>query len=97
MKKTLSFILAIVMLASFTLALASCSGGTTYIGAQAGTTGEFFINGDADWGFAGYAVTCVPYSNGSLAIQDLLNGGVDYVIIDSAPAAKIVASINAVQ
>ena len=67
------------------------------IGVQRGTTGQLYTEGDEDWGFAGYLVTCVPYANGSLAIQDLLNGGVDYVIIDSAPAAKIVESINAVQ
>lgn len=67
------------------------------IGTQRGTTGQFYVEGDEDWGFAGYAVSSVPFTNGSLAIQDLLNGGVDYVIIDSAPAAKIVESINAVQ
>ena len=67
------------------------------IGVQKGTTGNWYVAGDADWGFAGLPVTCVEYSNGSLAVQDLLNGGVDYVIIDSAPAAKITESINAVQ
>lgn len=67
------------------------------IGTQRGTTGQLYVEGDEDWGFNGYAVTSVPFANGSLAIQDLLNGGVDYVIIDSAPAAKIVESINAVQ
>ena len=67
------------------------------IGVQKGTTGNWYVAGDADWGFDGFPVTCVEYSNGSLAVQDLLNGGVDYVIIDSAPAAKIVESINAVQ
>lgn len=67
------------------------------IGTQRGTTGQFYVEGDEDWGFAGYKATSVPFANGSLAIQDLLNGGVDYVIIDSAPAAKIVESINAVQ
>ena len=67
------------------------------IGTQRGTTGQFYVEGDEDWGFAGFKVTSVPFANGSLAIQDLLNGGVDYVIIDSAPAAKIVESINAVQ
>lgn len=67
------------------------------IGVQRGTTGQLYVEGDEDWGFAGYNVTSVPFANGSLAIQDLLNGGVDYVIIDSAPAAKIVESINAVQ
>ena len=67
------------------------------IGTQRGTTGQFYVEGDEDWGFAGYKVESIPFANGSLAIQDLLNGGVDYVIIDSAPAAKIVESINAVQ
>ena len=67
------------------------------IGTQRGTTGQFYVEGDEDWGFAGFAVESIPFANGSLAIQDLLNGGVDYVIIDSAPAAKIVESINAVQ
>jgi len=70
---------------------------TCKIGVQRGTTGQLYCEGDADWGFAGYAVTTVPYANGSLAVQDLLNNGVDYVIIDSAPAASIVEAINEVQ
>ena len=70
---------------------------TCKIGVQRGTTGNWFVVGDADWGFDGFPVTCVEFSNGSLAVQDLLNGNIDYVIIDSAPAAKIVESINAVQ
>ncbi|MGN1267119.1 MAG: amino acid ABC transporter substrate-binding protein, partial [Dorea sp.] len=36
----------------------------------------------------------VTYKNGSLAVQDMLNGNIDYVIIDAAPAASITASIN---
>ena len=68
------------------------------IGVQRGTTGQLYVEGDADWGFDGFKnLTSVPFANGALAIQDLLNGGVTYVIIDSAPAAKIVESINAVQ
>ena len=67
------------------------------IGVQKGTTGNLYVAGDEDWGFAGFKVSCIEYANGSLAVQDLLNGGIDYVIIDSAPAAKIVESINAVQ
>lgn len=67
------------------------------IGVQRGTTGQLYCEGNEDWGFAGYAVMTVPYANGSLAIQDLLNGGVDYVIIDSAPAVNIVNAINSVQ
>ena len=64
------------------------------IGVQNGTTGQFYVMGDADWGFAGYAAQCVGYKNGSLAIQDMLNGNIDYVIIDSAPAEAITAAIN---
>ncbi|MBQ2842508.1 MAG: transporter substrate-binding domain-containing protein [Clostridia bacterium] len=70
---------------------------TTKIGVQNGTTGQFYVEGDADWGFTGFAASCVGYKNGSLAVQDLINGGVNYVIIDSAPAACITEAINAVQ
>ena len=64
------------------------------IGVQNGTTGQFYCEGDADWGFDGYDVTTKGYKNGSLAIQDMLNGNVDYVVIDSAPAAAITSAIN---
>lgn len=67
------------------------------IGVQNGTTGQFYCEGDAEWGFAGFPVTTVGYKNGSLAVQDLLNGNINYVIIDSAPAACITEAINAMQ
>lgn len=67
------------------------------IGVQRGTTGQLYCEGDEDWGFTGFSITCVPNQNGSLAVQDMLNGNVDYVIIDSAPADCIVEAINKVQ
>ena len=67
------------------------------IGVQKGTTGQFFVEGDADWEFEGLPVTCEAYSNGSLAVQTMLNGNIDYVIIDAAPAKYITESINAMQ
>lgn len=67
------------------------------IGVQNGTTGQFYVEGDADWGFDGYAATCVGYKNGSLAVQDLINGNLKYVVIDSAPASCISKAINAMQ
>ena len=66
----------------------------TKIGVQSGTTGQFYVQGDADWGFDGYPVTCSAYKNGSLAVQDIINGNINYVIIDSAPAAAITAAFN---
>lgn len=67
------------------------------IGVQTGTTGQFYVEGDAEWGFTGFAVETVGYKNGSLAVQDLLNGNIQYVIIDSAPAACITEAINKMQ
>ena len=68
------------------------------IGVQNGTTGQFYCEGDKDWGFEGYKnATTTGYKNGSLAVQDLLNGNIDYVIIDSAPANCITTAINKLQ
>ncbi len=67
------------------------------IGCQAGTTGQFYIEGDADWEFDGLPATCKTYKNGSLAVQDMMNGNIKYVIIDAAPAASITKAINDMQ
>lgn len=67
------------------------------IGVQIGTTGQFYVEGDEEWEFDGYDVEAVGYKNGALAVQDLLNGNIQYVIIDSAPAARITESINKMQ
>ena len=40
---------------------------------------------------------CVTYKSGSLAVQDMLNGNINYVIIDAAPASAITTAINEVQ
>jgi len=66
----------------------------TKIGVQTGTTGEFYVRGDEEWGFSGYDVECVGYKSGSLAVQDMLNGNIDLVIIDEAPAKCIVEAFN---
>ena len=67
------------------------------IGVQAGTTGQYYVEGSDDWDFPGLPAECVTYKSGSLAVQDMLNGNIKYVIIDAAPAAAITASINAMQ
>lgn len=66
----------------------------TKIGVQNGTTGKLYCEGDEEMGFAGLKVTVKGYKNGSLAVQDLLNGNINYVIIDSAPAKCITEAIN---
>lgn len=75
-------------------AILSGLGSDTKIGVQTGTTGQFYVEGDESWGFAGYDAECVGYKSGSLAVQDMLNGNISYVIIDEAPAQFITEAIN---
>lgn len=67
------------------------------IGVQQGTTAQSYIEGDEAFGFEGLPATCQPYKSGSLAVQDMLNGNIKYVIIDAAPATAITEAINAMQ
>jgi polar amino acid transport system substrate-binding protein len=69
---------------------------TKKAGFQNGTTGNWYVAGDEDWGFAGLKVEGKGYSNGSLAIQDLINKNIDFVVIDADPAAFITKAINTV-
>ena len=66
------------------------------IGVQNGTTGQLYCEGDAEMEFPGLKAVCVGYKSGSLAVQDMINGNINYVIIDAAPAACIAQSINEV-
>lgn len=69
-------------------------GSGTRAGAQGGTTGQYYLEGDPSLGFEGFAVTCVPYTNGALAVQDMLNGNLDFVVIDEAPAHAIAGAFG---
>ena len=64
------------------------------VGVQSATTGQKYCEGDADWGFDGFGFTTMPYNNGALAVQNILNGNVKYVIIDEGPAKAIVKNVN---
>lgn len=68
----------------------------TKIGAQNGTTGALYIKGDEEMEFKGLKATAVGYKNGSLAVSDMLNGNIQYVIIDAAPADAITKAVNSV-
>ena len=65
------------------------------IGVQNGTTGQKYCEGDEDWGFDGFGFKTVGYANGALAVQNILNGNVKYVVIDEGPAKAIVKNVNA--
>lgn len=67
---------------------------STKAGCQNGTTAQFYLEGDADWGFDGFEITCTGYNTAAIAVQDLINGNIDMVVVDSAPAACIVKAYN---
>ena len=65
--------------------------GEKMIGAQRGTTGYIYASDSIENG--GYGEDHVTaYDNGAGAVQALINGQVDCVIIDSAPAEEYVAA-----
>ena len=65
--------------------------GEMMIGCQRGTTGYIYASDTPENG--GYGEDHVTaFDNGASAVQALLNGQVDCVIIDSAPAAEFVAA-----
>ena len=77
-------------------AILNATEGAATVGYQNGKTADFYVNGDADWGFDGLNVQPKGYDNGALAVQDLINGNIDYVMIDADPAARIVDNFNAI-
>ena len=65
--------------------------GEKMIGCQQGTTGYIYASDTPENG--GYGEDhVIAYDNGATAVQALMNGQVDCVIIDSAPAAEYVAA-----
>lgn len=98
MKKILALVIALILACSCMTMLASCSKTPNVIGVQAGTTGEYFVKGDADWGFDGIdGFEAKGYSNGGLAVNDMKNGQIKYVIIDEQPAKQLEKKIDGVK
>ncbi len=67
------------------------------IGVQTGTTGQAYVDGSEDFGFAGLTAQSVGFATPALAIQAMMNGDVDFVICDEAPADCISRAMNAMQ
>jgi ABC-type amino acid transport substrate-binding protein len=97
MKKIISFALVAIMLVAVMLSVTSCSK-KVYIGVQSGTTGQYFVDGDADWDFPGIeGYTSKGFSNPGLAVADMKNGSFDYVIVDKAPALQLIKTIKGIK
>lgn len=76
-------------------ALLSAMDSSVKAGVQTGTTGQSYLLGDEDWGFPGYKVSCKAYQSVALAVQDMLNGNIDFVVADEAPAGILVNRLSA--
>ena len=96
MKKLLVSILAVTLVLSCLFAFSACDtevSAPVSIGVQAGTTGEAYVKGDVDWGFAGISNSKVSsYENIALAINDIKNGNISYAVVDKVVAEEQVKS-----
>jgi ABC-type amino acid transport substrate-binding protein len=65
------------------------------VGYQIGTTGGMYVNGDEDWGYAGFAnLEGKGYATAQDAVTDLINGNLYAVVVDEAPANALVKAAN---
>lgn len=61
------------------------------IGFQNGTTGNWYVKGDDDWGFDGFSnIEAIGYQTAQLAIQEIKDGRLYGVVVDEAPAEAMI-------
>ena len=64
-------------------------------GAQTSTTGFYYIQGSEDFGFDGFKnISINAYDSVALAVTDMINGAVDFIVVDKAPATALVSKMN---
>lgn len=64
-------------------------------GAQSGTTGFYYINGSEDFGFDGFEnISMNAYDSAALSVTDLINGSIDFVVVDKGTANAIIKKVN---
>lgn len=65
------------------------------VGYQSGTTGQYYVTGEKPDLFDGFKnLTGLGFTTAGLATLDMINGNIDVVIVDGAPAKAIVKSMN---
>lgn len=94
--KIMVALLALACLVGACFAFTACNkGNNVKIGAQQGTTGSFYVKGNADMNFSGYSnIDCKEYESIAQAAMDMKNGNIDFVIGDIAPALSLVESVD---
>lgn len=75
--------------------LKTLTGDAAKCGGQKGTTSQFYVNGSADFGFDGFSnLTFSAYSGASLAVNDMINGNIAFVVVDKTTANALVNTFN---
>ena len=89
MKKIVSLILAVALLCGCVAMLGSCGGDVVVskVGAQKGTTSKMYAD-------ILKGIEVVPYDTFALAAKDMINGNVDYVIVDKTTGEAICREIE---
>jgi len=73
--------------------LKTLSGNAAKCGGQTGTTGNFYIEGSDDYeGFDN--LNFGKYDAPALAVQDMLNGNISFVVVDKAVAVSLLKNFN---
>ncbi len=95
MKKILLVLVCLTMAACM---FAGCSQSGYSVGVQSGTTGQYYIEGDEGLGFEGYEnINLHKFNNAGLAVQDMLNGNLNAVVVDEGPAGALVRANSGVK
>lgn len=75
--------------------LATLTGDAAKCGGQKGTTSQYYINGNEDFGFDGFDnLTFDGVSGASVAVNNMLNGNIAFVVVDKTTANALVKSFN---
>ncbi len=75
--------------------LATLTGDAAKCGGQGGTTSQLYIEGEADMLLNGYDnLTFSPYDSAQMAVQDMLNGNINFVVVDQTTAKALVDAFN---
>ncbi len=66
------------------------------VGGQSGTTGQQYFKGSEAFGFKGYEnIEFLGYDAPAQAVQSMLDGNIDYVVVDKAIAISLLKNHNA--
>jgi ABC-type amino acid transport substrate-binding protein len=75
--------------------LATLTGSAAKCGGQKGTTSYFYIEGSEDFGFAGFEnLEFSSLNSAALAIQEMANGKISFVVVDKTTATALVNNWN---